>query len=192
MKLHIHFRNFVLAFTEYPVENFHSMIRDQASPHSTPQQITNTCCSIFASKLRQGTATFRQTFLPTKIFVLPRNQLKAAESLTNIFKNIISKPNNSYSANSMDDEKRERMLPFLYENMCKSKMVLPCGLHLSHFEDLEPDPLRDCDLLTCQKQDDSNWCVLKGCGYSFQVTCVPNRTCPICQEDTRRHVRGNA
>ena len=26
MKLHIHFRNFVLAFTEYAVENFHSII----------------------------------------------------------------------------------------------------------------------------------------------------------------------
>ena len=91
----------------------------------------------------------------------------------------------------MDDEKRERMLPFLYENMCKSKMVLPCGLHLSPFEELEPDPPRDCNLPTCQKQDDSNWCVLKGCGYSFQVTCVPNRTCPICQEDTRRYVGGN-
>ncbi|XP_044177566.1 5-formyltetrahydrofolate cyclo-ligase-like isoform X5 [Acropora millepora] len=78
-------------------------------------------------------------------------------------------------------------------NMCKSKMVLPRGFHLSPFEELEPDPLRDCALPTCQKQDDSNWCVLKGCGYSFQVTCVPNRTCPICQqEDTRRHVRGNA
>jgi len=58
---------------------------------------------------RVKAANFRQTFLPTKIFVLSTNQLKAAEASTNIFKNIISKPNNSHSANSKDDEKRERI-----------------------------------------------------------------------------------
>ena len=88
----------------------------------------------------------------------------------------------------MDDEKQERMLPFFFENMCKSKMVLPRGFHLSPFEELEPDPLRDCALPTCQKQDDSNWCVLKGCGYSsLQVSGYLLSRFQETQEQVVRH-----
>ncbi|XP_068741106.1 uncharacterized protein [Montipora capricornis] len=193
--LHHTFRNSVLVFTEYPVEYFHSIIRDQTSPHSTPQQITNTCRSIFASNQRQK--NFRQTFLPTKNYVLSRNQLKsaklkAAEALKNTFHNIISKPNSSYSANATDKEKREWMLPCLFGNKFKSNKVLPCGFHLSPSEELEPDLLRECDLPNCQRQNDMNWRVFKGCGQSFHVVCVSNLTCPICQEGIQRHVRENA
>ena len=71
------FQNPLLAFTEYPVEYFHSIIRDQTSPHSTPEQITKTCRSIFASKQRQE--NFRQTFLPPKNYIISRNQLKSSK-----------------------------------------------------------------------------------------------------------------
>ena len=67
----------LLAFTEYPVEYFHSIIRDQTSPHSTPEQKTKTCRSIFASKQRQE--NFRQTFLPPKNYIISRNQLKSSQ-----------------------------------------------------------------------------------------------------------------
>ena len=67
----------LLAFTEYLVEYFHSIIRDQTSPHSTPEQITKTCRSVFASKQRQE--NFRQTFLPPKNYIISRNQLKSSK-----------------------------------------------------------------------------------------------------------------
>ena len=71
------FQNPLLAFTEYPVEYFHSIIRDQTSPHSTPEQITKTCRSIFASKQRQE--NFRQTFLPPKNYIISGNELKSSK-----------------------------------------------------------------------------------------------------------------
>ena len=40
----------LLAFTEYLVEYFHSIICYQTSPHSTPDEITRACRSIFALK----------------------------------------------------------------------------------------------------------------------------------------------
>ena len=121
---------FILAFTEYPVENFHSIIGDQTSPHSTPQQITNTCCSIFASKLRQA-SKLETNFSSNEKLLTFQKSAQSSGSINKHFKNITIKPNNSYSTNPMDDEKRERMSLFLFENMCKSKMVLPCGFHLS-------------------------------------------------------------
>ena len=39
-----------VSFTEYPVEYFHSVIRDQTNPHSSAEEITKICRSIFASK----------------------------------------------------------------------------------------------------------------------------------------------
>jgi len=189
------FRTSLVAFTEYPVEYFHSIIRDQTAPHTTADQITKTCRSIFASKHRQQ--NFRETFLPPKNYVLSRNQLKsakltAAEALKNVFENIISKPHSSYFTNSVVGERREWMLPFLFGNKLKSEKVLPCGFHLSPTEESEPDPLRECDLPNCSRYNDANWRVFKGCGHSFHMACVPHSTCPICQEGIRRHVRENA
>ena len=188
------FRNSLLAFTEYPVEYFHSIIRDQTSPHSTPEQITKTCRSIFASKQRQE--NFRQTFLPPKNFLLSRNQLKssklkAAEVLKTIFENIINKPHSSYATKPTVGEKREWMLPFLFGKKAVSDKVLPCGFHLSQNEESEPDPLRECDFPNCERRD-PNWRVFQGCGHSFHVACVSNSTCPTCQEGIRCRVRENA
>ena len=58
-------------------------------------------------------------------------------------------------------------------------------------EESEPDPLREYDFPNCERQD-PNWRIVKGCGHSFHVTCVPNSTCPTCQEGIRRRVRENA
>ena len=40
----------IVSFTEYPVEYFHSVIRDQTNLHSSAEEITKTCRSIFTSK----------------------------------------------------------------------------------------------------------------------------------------------
>lgn len=188
-------RTSLVAFTEYPVEYFHSIIRDQTAPHSTPDEITKTCRSIFASKQRQE--NFRETFLPPKNYVLSRNQLKSAkmkvaEMLKNIFANIIGKPNSSYATNSTVGEKREWLMPFIFGNKFKCDKVLPCGFHLSSKKDSEPDPFRECDFPNCQRRDDANWRVFKGCGHSFHVACVPEPICPICQVGIRRNVREKA
>ena len=63
----------LLAFTEYPVHYFHSLIRNHTSPHSTPEQITKTCQSIFASKQRQDNFSKRFCLQRT---LLSQNQLK--------------------------------------------------------------------------------------------------------------------
>ena len=61
--------------TKYPVEYFHSIIRDQTNPHSSAEEVTKTCRSIFASKHQQE--KFRRTFFPPKNYIFSRNQLKA-------------------------------------------------------------------------------------------------------------------
>ncbi len=187
-------QNSIVAFTEYPVEYFHSIIRDQTAPHSTADQITKIARSIFASK--EGQQNFRQTFLPAKSYILSRNQLKgaklkAAEVLKGIFGNILSQPNACFSKQPTVGEKREWTLPFLFGNKPKSDKVLPCGFHLSPNSETQPDPYRACDLATCTKED-LNWRVFQGCGHSFHHSCVPASVCPICQDGIRRKVLEHA
>ena len=117
--------------------------------------------------------------------------MKAAEILKTMFEKIINMPNSSYATNPTVGEKREWMLPFLFGKKFKSGKVLPCGFHLSANEESEPNPLRECDFPDCQRQD-PHWRVFKGCGHSFHVVCVPQSTCPTCQDGIRRRVRENA
>ena len=42
------------------------------------------------------------------------------------------------------------------------------------------------------QRKDPHWRVFKRCGYSFHVVCVPQSTCPTCQDGIRRRVRENA
>ena len=100
-------RSSIVSSTKYPVEYFHSIIRDQTNPHSSAEEVTKTCHSIFASKHQQE--KFRRTFFPPKNYIFSRNQLKAAkleaaQVLKSIFFDIICKPHSSLSKLSATGE----------------------------------------------------------------------------------------
>lgn len=183
------FRNSLLAFTDYLVEYFHSIIRDQTSPHSTPEQITKTCRSIFASKQRQ--ANFRQTFLPPKNFLLSRNQLKSSKLKAAEVLKLSSK---IFSINLIAATQLNLQLERSGSGCCLFCSEKKLSLIRYFHGDFTYLQMKSVSLILLGNATSPivNGKVFKGCGHSFHVTCVPNSACPTCQEGIRRRVRENA
>ena len=117
---------------------------------------------------------FRQTFLPTKNYLMSQNQLKSSK-LKTIFEKIINKPNSSYATNPRVGEKRELMLPCLFSKYSSQER---------YFTAVSTYPLGVCDFPNYQRHDPY---------HSFHVGRVFHQlTCPTCQDGIRRRVHENA
>ena len=130
---------------EYPVENFHSILRGQTNDYSSPDDIQRKAREINANKnvLRQ----FQTHFVPPKSSTYNHNQLrilklKSSEYLASIFKDIFLHPHQAQQLPRTPRQSKDVtkwLLPSLFGQTVVTNKVLPFGFQSPG---KEPDPNR--------------------------------------------------
>ena len=130
---------------EYPVENFHSILRGQTNDYSSPDDIQRKAREINANKnvLRQ----FQTHFVPPKSSTYSHNQLrilnlKSSEYLASIFKDIFLHPHQAQQLPRTPRQSKDVtkwLLPSLFGQTVVTNKVLPLGFQSPG---KEPDPNR--------------------------------------------------
>ena len=135
----------VCAFDEYPVENFHSVLRERTRVTDTPEMISLAAKEIDARKheLREFQTAFvpekKKNFSHKNVEIL---KIKAAEFLTKKFKTILEKPNAGKLVRGPSKKSSSRMtkwnLPDIFgTEKVVTNDVLPLG-YLCH--ESSPNP----------------------------------------------------
>lgn len=93
--MHQIIQNFVVAFDEYPMENFHSVLRARTKETDTAEQLGEKAKEIDVCKNEMQ--ALQPSFVPPKKFNFSRKRInhlkqRAVEFLVTKFKAIISKP----------------------------------------------------------------------------------------------------
>ena len=126
-------RHYLVAFDEYPVENFHSVLRARTKETDTPEQIAFKAKEIDACK--HELHSFKSVFVPPRKFNYSSKKIntlkaKAAEFLTNKFEAISNQPN---VATQLPPVRRQPKhltkwkLPNLFGDKIVNNRVLPLG-----------------------------------------------------------------
>jgi len=126
-------RQHLPAFDEYPVENFHSVLRKQTRETDTADEISRKAKEIDASK--HELCSFQSAFVPTRKLNYSRKKIntlkvKAAEFLTLKFESIFTHPNMAVQQpRSIRQPKHTSKwkLPHLFGEKIVSNQVLPLG-----------------------------------------------------------------
>lgn len=142
--MHQIIKDFLVAFDEYPVENFHSVLRARTKPTDTADTIREKAKEIDACK--QEMHKFQSSFVPPKKFSFSRKKInklksKAAEFLVNKVEAIHLNPG---SASQLPRQARQKKdltkwrLPNLFGGEIVTNRILPLG-----FSSVENSPNPD-------------------------------------------------
>ena len=138
-------QQYLPAFDEYPVENFHSVLRARTKETDTPDQIASKAREIDTCK--HELRSFQSTFVPARKFTFSRKNInklkeKAAKFLTIKFETINNHPNMAVLQPRICRQPKyitKWKLPNIFGETIVSNKVLPLG-----FTSVEqsPDPTR--------------------------------------------------
>ena len=138
-------QDFIVAFDEYPVENFHSVLRARTNDTDTAEQIQKKAKEIDACKNEMQ--AFQSSFVPPRKFNFSRKRIdslkaRAAEFLVSKFEAIYSQPGRACLLPRQPRQKKDLtkwLLPNLFGDQVITNKVLPLG-----FSSVEksPDPNR--------------------------------------------------
>ena len=123
----------LVAFDEYPVENFHSVLRARTRETDTAQQISLKAEEIDSCKHEMH--SFKSKFVPPRRYSFSRKsidtlEVKAAEFLTNKFEQIMNQPNTAESLPRAHGQRRsicKWKLPNLFGASAVTNKILPLG-----------------------------------------------------------------
>ena len=126
-------RHYLVAFDEYPVENFHSVLRARTKETDTPEQIAFKAKEIDACK--HELHSFKSVFVPPRKFNYSSKKIntlkaKAAEFLTNKFEAISNQPNVATQLPPVRRQPKHLIkwkLPNLFGDKIVNNRVLPLG-----------------------------------------------------------------
>jgi hypothetical protein len=126
-------RQALVAFDEYPVENFHSVLRARTNATDNAEQISLKAKEIDACK--QELHSFKSMFVPPKKFNFSRKtitklKVKAAEFLTDKFGVLHNNPGQAVLLPRVRGQKKNTtkwQLPNLFGNTVVTQRVLPLG-----------------------------------------------------------------
>ena len=121
------------SFDEYPVENFHSVLRKQTKETDTADEISHKAKEIDACK--HELHSFQTVFVPQRKFSYSRKRIdclkvKAAEFLTLKFESIYNNPNMTVElprARRQPKHTSKWKLPHLFGDKIVTNQVLPLG-----------------------------------------------------------------
>ncbi|XP_065071280.1 uncharacterized protein LOC135695966 [Rhopilema esculentum] len=133
------------AFDEYPVENFHSLLRSQTVQSDDAELISRKAKEVDSNKTTS--AKFSSAFMRPKKFnfsssKLKQLKIKASKFIFNILKSIKEQPNAASQVNRPANRQKGMTywkLPHIYGETIVSSKVLPVGFQ---FAGKEPNPLR--------------------------------------------------
>ena len=142
--MHQTVQQFLAAFDEYPVENFHSVLRARTNETDTAEQIRKKAKEI--DNCKKELHEFQSSFVPPRKFNFSKKRIdnlkaRAAEFLVNRFEAIHSNPG---MASQQPRQFRQRkiitkwLLPNLFGNQVVTNKVLPLG-----FSSVENSPNPD-------------------------------------------------
>ena len=134
-------QQFLVALDEYPVENFHSVLRARTSVSDTAEQIREKAKEIDACKKEMH--EFQSSFVPPRKFNFSRKRIhnlktRAAEFLVNKFETIHSHPGRATQQPRQPRQRKDLskwLLPNLFGNQVVTNRVLPLG-----FSSVEKSP----------------------------------------------------
>ena len=142
--LHKIMMNMLNAFDEYPVENFHSLLRAQSNEHDNGDTLCRKAKGLDSRK--DASMAFKSTFVIPKNYTFGRGRLEevktlAAKFLVNTFEEIKNNLNNAAESSRPIGKKKNMTywkLPEVYgrETIISSK-ILPLGFQ---FPGKEPNP----------------------------------------------------
>ena len=131
--MHLVIQQFLAAFDEYPVENFHSVLRARTKETDTAEQICEKAKEIDACKKEMQ--EFQSSFVPPRKFNFGRRRIdnlktRAAEFLVKKFEAI-----HSHSGMASQQPRQQRqpkyvtkwLLPNLFGTQVVTNKVLPLG-----------------------------------------------------------------
>ena len=142
--MHEVIQQFLVALDEYPVENFHSVLRARTSVSDTAEQIREKAKEIDACKNEMH--EFQSSFVPPRKFNFSRKRINimkttAAEFLVGKFKAIHSQPGRATQQPRQPRQRKDLtkwLLPNLFGNQVVTNRVLPLG-----FSSVEKSPNPD-------------------------------------------------
>ena len=142
--MHEIIKHFLAAFDEYPVENFHSVLRARTNEKDTAEQIQEKAKEIDACKKEMH--EFQSAFVPPKKFNFSRKSIdnlkaKAAEFLFTKFEALHLQPGRASQQPRQPRQRRDTTkwcLPNLFGNQVVTNRVLPLG-----FSSVEESPNPD-------------------------------------------------
>ena len=125
--------NYLVALDEYPVENFHSVLRGRTKETDSPEQIAFKAKEIDACK--HMLQSFQSAFVPPRKFTFSRKKIdvlkaKAAEFLTNKFETLHDNPNMAVELPRKPRQAKymtKWKLPNLFGEKVVTNQVLPLG-----------------------------------------------------------------
>ena len=186
---------------EYPIENFHSLLRARTNEWDTPAAIQRKARLIDANK--HNLQHFSTYFVPPKRAMLNHNQLrrlkvKCAKYLLSIVDDICHNP---FAAQEQPRLPRQRkrvsrwVLPHLFGQVPVKNVLLPLGYQWYGNSATErrlqpkgqtgpfhPDQRQSCDRTGCHNAHSP--IIFFSCGHSFHATCVAPvlDRCFICEQ----------
>jgi hypothetical protein len=125
--------NYLVTLDEYPVENFHSVLRGRTKETDSPDQIAFKAKEIDACK--HMLQSFQSAFVPPRKFTFSRKKIdglkaKAAEFLTNKFETLHDNPNMAVELARKPRQPKymtKWKLPNLFGEKVVTNRVLPLG-----------------------------------------------------------------
>ena len=126
-------RQYIVAFDEYPVENFHSVLRARTKEHDTADKISFKAKEI--DECKHEMESFKSTFVPSRKFNFSSKKIdmlksKAAEFLATKFESLNHNPNMATLQPRVPRQPKQLTkwkLPNLFGDMVVTNKVLPLG-----------------------------------------------------------------
>ena len=212
--LHTTLRNHLYICDEYPVENFHSLLRARTNDWDTPQQIQGKARWINRNK--HALQHFSTWFVPPKSETMTVNQLRqlkleTAKYLLQKIADICANPGAGTELPRLPRQRRNTTrwrLPNIFGETTVKNVLLPLGFQFDGYRPVllrlgfanvkdapavHPSQERRCDYLQCAVPDAPLPANLHPCGHSFHQACAPARQwCYICREGILAGVRDKA
>ena len=139
--MHQLIKNYLVAFHEYPVENFHSVLRARTHETDNAAQIQEKAKEIDACK--DEMKEFQSSFVPPRKFNFSRKRVdtlkaRAAEFLVSKFEAIHSQPGRASRQPRQKKDLTKWLLPNLFGDKVLTNKLLPLG-----FSSVERQPNPD-------------------------------------------------
>ena len=205
--------NSLHVFDEYPVENFHSLIRAQTNAWDTAATIQQRARWIDSTK--HNLQHFATYFVPPRQAMLSHNKLrrlkvKSARYLLQVIQSICETP---FAGEELQRAPRQRRsetrwrLPALFGQRVVTNVLLPLGFQWSGHQVLatrlqhhrgqtppfSPNQQLRCDRSGCDQTAESP-VSLYSCGHSFHTSCIAPDVdkCFVCEAGLLLSVRDKA
>ena len=186
---------------EYPVENFHSLLRARTNEYDTPQRIQEK--SRWIDRNKTELQNFSTWFVPPRRATLTQNKLRRLKIRTEDFllSTLTDICKNAGAATELPRLLRQPrrttrwQLPQLFGDGFVNNELLPLGFQFDGYRPalsrlgfpnanvappVHPREDRRCDFLQCLLPNSPLPVQLHSCGHSFHNVCVPAEYCYIC------------